>query len=380
MCQSKKQLQLVYNKFFMNYFMKLRKGTDITDLLLEIKRTYYYKLLESRILAIFEKKPTIQRLFMNLERTGYNKSDPIIPEINKITQKVIENAGVLQEISEESLRNILKIIQTVGKEFRGSSNTIELISLDYNNNSIQLIYSFNSTIVTETIPGDFSKLFNRIQNKMSNSEKLMRVTIVLLRYMTVVGDSIGLQMALPAKCFDVLQKNLEIYTECFASPLNVNENTKYFCSRFPDTDKYFGSIGKFSEITLDPSISYELNPPFTEELINETLTKVLNSKSTCVVILPCWDDMELVQKASKIADYTYYLPAKIPRKLLIKAETITGPFYYENGLAIVSNFRTMRMNKDSIVFVFLKNKQSKIKWNHCKNDFFNNFRISSANH
>jgi phosphorylated CTD-interacting factor 1 len=62
-----------------------------------------------------------------------------------------------------------------------------------------------------------------------------------------------------------LKDNLNVNTECFASPLNCTLTNSYY-SGFYDVDRFFGSKGSFFSIG-DLKGSFEANPPFIEEIM-----------------------------------------------------------------------------------------------------------------
>ena len=92
---------------------------------------------------------------------------------------------------------------------------------------------------------------------------------------------------------NALSKDYNITTELFSSPLN-NTLPKY-CSAFGDLEKYFGSEGNFFNYIMGiPSGVYEVNPPFIERLMNNTILEILRAlkyrtKVSFIVFLPAWD-------------------------------------------------------------------------------------------
>ncbi|CAB0036887.1 unnamed protein product [Trichogramma brassicae] len=122
-----------------------------------------------------------------------------------------------------------------------------------------------------------------------------RVWCLLKRYQTYLGstDSQATQMALPVTVFESLQRSFGVTFECFASPLNCY--FKQFCSAFADTDSYFGSRGPFNDFR-PVSGSFQVNPPYCEELMDAMIThieSVLSDSSeplSFIVFLPEWRD------------------------------------------------------------------------------------------
>ena len=109
---------------------------------------------------------------------------------------------------------------------------------------------------------------------------------LLLRYRTLGGA--GLQAAIPAQVFAVLQEALEVDCELFASPLNCT--CRRYCSAFKDVDTVFGSLGSCFEYFPDQG-SFQANPPFTDAVVhrmfNHLSTLLARSKKplsfVCVV-------------------------------------------------------------------------------------------------
>lgn len=101
---------------------------------------------------------------------------------------------------------------------------------------------------------------------------LPRVWCMVKRYQTYLGlssnEGHGTQNSLPVLVMECLHKHFGVTFECFASPLNCY--FRQYCSAFPDTDSFFGSRGsvlKFFPIAG----SFEVNPPFSEELMEATV-------------------------------------------------------------------------------------------------------------
>jgi hypothetical protein len=93
----------------------------------------------------------------------------------------------------------------------------------------------------------------------------------------------------------------------FASPLNFNMNM--FCSIFLDTDKIFGSVGSFYNLSIDRLLNQNIkgvffNPPYLPILMNYT-TKICinllekmeneNTDFTVISFLPNWADADYIQ-------------------------------------------------------------------------------------
>lgn len=126
-----------------------------------------------------------------------------------------------------------------------------------------------------------------------------RVWCLLKRYTAFLGatnpshDSHITQAALPVTVFECLNRMFGVTFECFASPLNCY--FRQFCSPFGDTDSYFGSRGPFLDFK-PVSGSFEVNPPYCEELLEATfrhIERLLSDSAeplSFIVFLPEWHE------------------------------------------------------------------------------------------
>ncbi|KAG5508227.1 hypothetical protein JKF63_05483 [Porcisia hertigi] len=128
---------------------------------------------------------------------------------------------------------------------------------------------------------------------------LARLFRLLLRYRTLFGEhgyNQGPQAAVPPPVMEQLAATFEISAEAFASPLNAQ--LPQFCSLFPDTDVYFGSLGSFFDLQFGgaggdthvlrsptstgctatplPGCHFEVNPPFDTTLLRHMATHLLS--------------------------------------------------------------------------------------------------------
>lgn len=390
--------------------MKLRLTQRLQDILVkELIRDAYFGRMNRKLIKLLPDSACVQRFFFLLELYGHNVIDPVIPTpFTKVPNEFIEELKTTHNVPESEIDSIVKQCKTIVKDtynaFINNKNEYTVSKLHLNNDhtvlDIEYIIKFAEVpkgqkpvstvpkLFKRTFKGNFARMLNRMPAKISLTEKVVRLYICVLRYSYIVNVNVGMQMALPGDCFKVLQSKLGIYTECFASPLNVDTGTKQFYSRFPDTDFLFGSLGRFEDINPDDKCyskqnnCFEVNPPFTEWHIEMAINKVnslLNSKNKflCVVILPAWDDMKVIRDlgTGKYSQGYYYLPAKETKIKPVKnAKVITGPFYYENGMAVIhEEMPRINMKKDSIVIVV---SNFDAGWTPAvEKEFFDNFRI-----
>lgn len=87
------------------------------------------------------------------------------------------------------------------------------------------------------------------------------IAILLLRYKFLGG--LNNHLSIPP----VVYSKLRIDTELFGSPFNVSVDS--YCSPFYDIEKYFGSLGQFSNIQLENNKIYAANPPYDVNIIED---------------------------------------------------------------------------------------------------------------
>jgi hypothetical protein len=155
----------------------------------------------------------------------------------------------------------------------------------------------------------YSKVINfkRYARLIRNYDRPFPFDIVrmLLRYS--LFDMSNQQWSIGLALYDEISEQLDIGFEMFASPLNFNMNM--FCSLFLDTDKTFGSVGSFYNLTVDKLLNLGLrgvfyNPPYlpllmatTTQMCINLLNKMLElgTDFTVVSFLPNWVDADYIQ-------------------------------------------------------------------------------------
>ncbi|KAI0233395.1 mRNA (2'-O-methyladenosine-N(6)-)-methyltransferase [Lamellibrachia satsuma] len=189
---------------------------------------------------------------------------------------------------------------------------------------------------------------------------LPRVWCLLRRYKSLFGlqptEGFGLQGALPTEVFECLHRIFGVTSECFASPLNCY--FRQFCSAFHDTDGFFGSRGPI--LDFHPiSGSFEVNPPFCEELMEavvdhfESLLRESTEPLSFIIFMPEWRDP--------------------PTEALIRLESssfnrrqLVVPAYehvYRHGFQHICPEAEMNIKSvHGTVIIFLQNDAGFIKW------------------
>jgi hypothetical protein len=128
---------------------------------------------------------------------------------------------------------------------------------------------------------------------------------MILRY--AIFDTSNQQWSIGINLYEYISNIFDISFEMFASPLNFNMNM--FCSIFLDTDKIFGSVGSFYNLSLERLLNQNIkgvffNPPYLPILMNYT-TKICinllekmereNMDFTIISFLPNWADADYIQ-------------------------------------------------------------------------------------
>jgi hypothetical protein len=128
---------------------------------------------------------------------------------------------------------------------------------------------------------------------------------MILRYS--LFDMSNQQWSIGVNLYDMISAEMEIGFEMFASPLNFNMNM--FCSLFLDTDKTFGSVGSFYNLSMEKLLNMNMrgvfyNPPYLPILMEKTSKICLNilekmnaidNDFTIVSFLPNWIDASYIQ-------------------------------------------------------------------------------------
>lgn len=150
-----------------------------------------------------------------------------------------------------------------------------------------------------------------------------RLYVLLRRYVTFIGIDTSekgvvggnMHAAAPESVFGWLRKELEVNRELFASPLNCYFSTYH--SAFPDSDAVFGSLGSVFDLQELPSGSYEVGPPYTEEVITLTVNLLLRllreanqtgKALSFALFVPDWGDEFKAYQMLAGPDFELYMP------------------------------------------------------------------------
>jgi hypothetical protein len=178
-------------------------------------------------------------------------------------------------------------------------------------------------------------------------------------YMFEVGfnyyilDGHSLQWCIPPKVFEVLSSQLNVKTELFASPTNVN--LPLYCSLFV-VDKMFGALDNFFNLDSQQVLegTFEINPPFIDKLF-------LRSSEIIIKFL------EQSQKSGRDLMFIYIMPGWLDSKgyqLLTKCQYLIDEIIFDantHSYYQSSNDRMIEANFESHVMI-VGTEASRVRW------------------
>lgn len=199
------------------------------------------------------------------------KVDGWIRDIHAVTKKIYDKF--------KSLENDPKLGANVNVKDDGDSKIFDIrinSALNIEINNILTEYGFRAEIPKITL---LKTKYGKFRGVYGGSNFDGDLATMLLRYSSMMNVSkeakfagTNLHAALPPNVFQMLQTNISVSMECFASPLNATLDK--FLSAFPDTDIPFGSQGSFFTYEFSTDGSYEANPPFTEDMFMSMTTRL----------------------------------------------------------------------------------------------------------
>jgi hypothetical protein len=140
--------------------------------------------------------------------------------------------------------------------------------------SDKYIYVNNDEIIYKQYRYELDDRIRFLINKTS----IQKVLRMLLRYSGLGID--GSHCALPSELYKYFYDNYNVRGEGYSSPLNSKlieyEDTK-ICTAFYDTDKIFGSVGRFSRKVLieNNDHNWTVNPPYIENIIEFSFREIV---------------------------------------------------------------------------------------------------------
>lgn len=153
---------------------------------------------------------------------------------------------------------------------------------------------------------DYLKTLSRERFKLLSAQDNTPCALfkMIMRYS--MFDNSGQQWSIGDNIYTLMIEDFSIKLEMFASPLNYT--IPRYCSLFLDTDKPFGSIGSFMNLTSSTIIQHGIhgalfNPPYLPLFMNYTTKKLLEILDDCadvdhslyiIAFLPAWYDSEFM--------------------------------------------------------------------------------------
>jgi hypothetical protein len=180
----------------------------------------------------------------------------------------------------------------------------KLVQVERTSHALSLTFKAQKVVVQTEHYNKLRALFRRTCGD-NNDIVYGCLFAMLLRYEMCMSPSLprkgsGLHAALPGTLFSALNEHFGVTTECFASPLNSFYGS--YCSAYHDTDVFFGSFGSFFNYR-PTSGSFEVNPPFVEEVIlkcaeriDTLLSEALTAPLSFIVFIPNWEDSAGLQR------------------------------------------------------------------------------------
>ena len=224
-------------------------------------------------------------------------------EITRLAAEAREKVAKANSSSLE--RQVVQVVKEM-IEVPGSAETMESTVLTLQGVSTPILSQYLEKLWLLYIP--FRKYNSTNENGDGSSpaptqpemeEFHLRAFTLLLRYFSLAGGTedcdhnSGFHASIHPRLAVALRQYLGVEAECFASPLNTNQ--PYFCSLFPDTDVWFGSLGLFWDFHPSEG-SFHVNPPFETHVMLRTakkLSSLLDAPNagplSFFVVLPAWE-------------------------------------------------------------------------------------------
>lgn len=217
-------------------------------------------------------------------------NDPVVPynaqgkyDVQQLLDDLITN-----ELP--NLMNELKLIPFLEKCMKKINKKITKINFNkkikINDTGKQLFYKKHNVKYSDIVIDKLNKFYN---NAYSGDKKIIYFCI-LYRYEILGADN--QQLAMSSSFKEDLKKTMNLNVELFGS--SVNRYFDNYCSLFYDLEKYFGSLGNFSDIKLIKGL-YFANPPFDLHIMETMVYKLIEFlKNTShplgfIITIPVWD-------------------------------------------------------------------------------------------
>ena len=274
---------------------------------------------------------------------------------------------MISEYNEKKIKLSPDIVLNIEKEFIKAEKEFIKVNTEFNqilktsivniNKQVECSMTLDSNNSTFIIKyRNYIKIIdiNRYYKLMKNYDKPFPYNIIhmVLRYS--IFDTSSQQWSIGIDLYENISYLFDISFETFASPLNFNMNR--FCSIFYDTDKIFGSVGSFYNLTSEKLIMQNIkgvffNPPYLPILMKKCSLQCLtildemnanNKDFTIFSFLPNWEDADYIKsfiKSKYMVEYKIVSKGNYILQEKDKGKLITGTF---DLLVIVLNSNKMK--------------------------------------
>jgi phosphorylated CTD-interacting factor 1 len=183
------------------------------------------------------------------------------------------------------------------------------------------------------------QLHDRLLTRYCGDNRCMRFALFEMGFNYYLLDGHSFQWCVPPKVMSVLDRYLVINGELFASPINSHFSPYYSLFQI---DCLFGASGQFFQIKELTEGTFEVNPPFIEQLFIDSSRIIIDCLEQAqetgrdllfIYLMPNWSDSQGYQRLKD--PHNGYLIDEIilPEK---------GHFYYQYSKhkLIIANFET----------------------------------------
>lgn len=197
----------------------------------------------------------------------------IMPCIAKIINYLDKKRGIQRE--EGNLKKLgeeFKINELLDRYTDIVNNKYELASKVYESDN-NIFYLENEYIIYKNYK---FKIDERIQH-LINKCNVKIVLRMLLRYVGLGIDA--MHCSLPYEVYKYFYNTYDVRGEGYSSPLNsklIEFGDTKICTAFADTDKCFGSIGRFSKEKLieNSGFNWTVNPPYVMSIVQYSFNEI----------------------------------------------------------------------------------------------------------
>lgn len=260
-------------------------------------------------------------LFDHLTNSASHPHDPVLPSAHfhnpsryYLFLNHLSNNAVTPEMSKKWFTSL--DMESNMKYYAGKLFNLKPSEFTYNINrdvsrTGYVTYSTrHGKKLSYTITSIMDKKLSGLLKSQYKSRQNEFIFLLIMRYLGTLNSG-NHQLGIPD--YDVISKVFNLKEELFASPMNCSILNGYH-SAFPDTDKFFGSLGRFSDTSVQSGYGYSVNPPYTDIVLEAAMKKVtewLRSVPDVVfyITIPVWDYESQKQLGIDIGDKYGSYPA-----------------------------------------------------------------------